>query len=321
MLNKGRYALLLRKQIIGNLSPAELHRTVEILSDRMAILPEGDVEIQPPDLPSDFDELFDHVDRPPVRIARVGRAYLDRHLVTNEDFHKFVQAGCYEQMAIWDPEIWPAVLDFVDQTGQPGPRLWRNGQCLPGQERHPVVGVSWYEAQAYARWVGKRLITEAEWVKSTAWPVALSPTSRVQRRFPWGDEMDRSRANLWHTGVGGTCPVDAFPGGVSTGGVYQLIGNVWEWTSTPFRAEESPFGKLTTTTPLKAIRGGAFDSYFDSQADSRFASCENPVERKHNIGFRCAINAADVTTKLENAAQDTHSAAAQTHSKLEPVTS
>ncbi len=58
---------------------------------------------------------------------------------------------------------------------------------MPQQEDHPVVGVSWYEAAAYARWVGKRLPTDAEWVKAASWPVSVSATTRVQRRYPWGD--------------------------------------------------------------------------------------------------------------------------------------
>lgn len=299
MLHQGRFALLLRRQIIDNLSPEQLQRTLNLLSDRMALLPEGEVELQPPAFPDEFGDFFDTPVPANSRVVRVGRVYVDRYLVSNEDFSRFVQAGCYEQMAIWDPEIWPAVLNFVDRTGRPGPRFWSRGRCGAGLETHPVAGISWYEAHAYARWVGKRLLTDAEWVKSAAWPVALSPTSRVQRRFPWGDHMDRDRANLWHSGVGNTVPVDCCEEGISTGGVHQLVGNVWEWTSSPLSAEESPFGRLALDLPMKVVRGGAFDTYFESQADTRFSSCENPVERKHNIGFRCAINARDLVTQQE----------------------
>ena len=141
-------------------------------------------------------------------------------------------------MAIWDQEIWPAVLDFVDQTGHPGPRFWHNGRYPRGEDNHPVVGVSWYEAAAYARWVGKRLPTDAEWVKAGSWPVALAGHPLLQRRYPWGEAMDRGRANLWGSGPGRTVSVDQFPGGVSVGGVQQLIGNVWEWTADAFALDE-----------------------------------------------------------------------------------
>ena len=146
--------------------------------------------------------------------VHVETMLLDRFAVTNRQFQVFVNAGGYDQMAIWDPTIWPAVLDFVDATGHPGPRYWQHGRFPPGKADHPVVGVCWYEAAAYARWVGKRLPTDAEWLKAGCRPVQLSPTSRMQRRFPWGNAMDRSRANLWGIGAGRHDPVDDFGTGV-----------------------------------------------------------------------------------------------------------
>src|SRR5262245_16538779 len=127
-------------------------------------------------------------------------------------------------MAIWDPEILPAVLDFVDRTGHPGPRFWSHGRCAAGEDDHPVVGICWYEAAAYARWVGKRLPTGAEWVKAGSWPVAIPGRPLISRRYPWGDAMDRARANLWGSGPGKLVDVNQFPGGESVGGVQQLIG-------------------------------------------------------------------------------------------------
>ena len=85
---------------------------------------------------------------------------------------------------------------------------------MPAKKDHPVVGVSWYEAAAYARWAGKRLPTDAEWVKAGSWPASSRRRPRrSQRRYPWGDAMDRSRANLWGSGPKGTVPVTAFADG------------------------------------------------------------------------------------------------------------
>jgi iron(II)-dependent oxidoreductase len=230
----------------------------------------------------------------PGRVVQVQRFFLDRYPVTNEQYYEFVAAGGYEQVALWEESILPAVLDLVDRTGMPGPRYWRDGCYLPGEEYHPVVGVSWYEAAACARWLGKRLPSDAEWVKAGSWPVAISPSACQQRKYPWGDTMDRRRANLWGAGPEKIVPVHAFAEGVSVGGVYQLVGNVWEWTGGSFRATDHLVGELTLPSPMKSIRGGAFDTYFDNQATCHFGSGENPLSRRHNIGFRCAIGVCDL---------------------------
>jgi iron(II)-dependent oxidoreductase len=227
---------------------------------------------------------------------RVEAMFLDRYPVTNRQFYAFVDAGGYEQMSIWDPQIWTAVFDFVDATGAPGPRFWKHGRYPRGEEDFPVVGVSWYEAAAYARWVGKRLPSEAEWFKAGSWPVPLSDKKQWQRKFPWGDTMDRERCNLWGSGPGKAVAVTEFSAGVSVGGVYQLIGNVWEWTSGNFGASEAAHQDLILPAPMKGIRGGAFDTYFENQATCQFQSGESPLSRKHNIGFRCALGMCDVAS-------------------------
>jgi iron(II)-dependent oxidoreductase len=185
-------------------------------------------------------------------------------------------------------------LDFVDSTGQPGPRYWKNGCYLAGQENHPLVGISWYEALAYAGWVGKRLPTDAEWVKAGCWPVAIAENNRFQRRYPWGEMIDRKRANLWGSGPEKIVDVDQFEDGVSVGGVYQLIGNVWEWTNDNFRPEQVLPEGATMEVTLKSIHGGAFDTYFDNQATCQFQSGENALARRHNIGVRLAIGVCDL---------------------------
>jgi iron(II)-dependent oxidoreductase len=291
MLAQSRYALLLRPQLIGNLTVEQLALTRAALSDGMCVVPEGDVMLHhvAENCVSE-SEPSDHGGVP----LRVDAYYLDRYPVTNSQFHYFVSKGGYEQMAIWDQEIWPAVLDFVDRTGHPGPRFWRNGCYLRGQDNYPVVGVSWYEASAYARWAGKRLATDAEWIKAGSWPVALAGHPLLQRRYPWGEAMDRGRANLWGSGSGKIVSVEEYPGGVSVGGVQQLIGNVWEWTTDPFALHET----LTASgekTSFKSLRGGAFDTYLDTQATCHFQSGDKAMARKHNIGFRTAISLCDLT--------------------------
>jgi iron(II)-dependent oxidoreductase len=140
--------------------------------------------------------------------------------------------------------------------------------------------------------MGKRLPTDAEWVKAACWPVATDGAAMIQRRFPWGDSLDRSRANLWGSGPNRVVAVTEFRAGISMGGMYQLIGNVWEWTASDFRLP--PNQASADAALLKNIRGGAYDTYFDNQATSQFESGEYPLSRRHNIGFRCAIGTCDL---------------------------
>jgi len=295
MLAHGRYALLLRPQIGATLNQEQLDRAVTALQEGMALVPDGEVVLGRIDEALDDGQLEEEeIAACEGRVIRVEHFFLDRYPVTNRQYHDFVVGGGYRQIALWDEKIWPAVLDFVDQTGQPGPRFWQDG-CYPnGLEDHPVVGVSWYEAVAYARWVGKRLLTDAEWVKAGSWPVSLSPNTRVQRKYPWGDAMDRSRVNLWGSGPDATVPVHEFAEGVSVGGVYQLIGNVWEWTRGEFEPIDPLLRELVLEIPMKSVRGGAFDTYFDNQATCQFQSGETAIARKRNVGFRCAVGACDL---------------------------
>jgi iron(II)-dependent oxidoreductase len=337
LMSEGRFALLLRPQIAANLSPNLLALARQRLERQMTLVPEGEVLLEPHLAAGEPDNEAEAIAAQGT-VAHVAAAFLDRYTVTNRQFQVFVTAGGYDQMAIWDPTIWPAVLDFVDGTGHPGPRYWQHGRFPPGKADHPVVGVCWYEAAAYARWIGKRLPTDAEWLKAGCWPVQLSPESRLQRKFPWGNAMDRSRANLWGSGPGDTVAVDDYATGVSVGGVSQLIGNVWEWTAADFELPAAPVSGLGGTgafddgmasdysaavarMPLKALRGAAFDTYFDHHAACQAASGDSPLARKYNIGFRLALGICDLVPPPESEADvpPEAEAAAPTETALQPA--
>ena len=295
MLAQSRHALLLRKQVVGNLHEDQFQETCEQLHACMALVPEGDVVLGNTYNDAE-DELGGLTSAMAGRRMHVNPLFLDRYTVTNRQYYEFVTAGGYRDMTLWEPQTWTAVLDLVDQTGQPGPAFWQNGRYLPGEEDLPVVGVCWYEAQACARWMGKRLPTDAEWVKAACWPVATGVTAIVQRRFPWGDSLDRSRANLWGSGPNRVVAATEFPTSASVGGIYQMVGNVWEWSANDFHL--SPHQTYGGASPLKSIRGGAFDTYFDNQATCQFESGEYPLSRRRNIGFRCAIGTCDLVLDL-----------------------
>jgi iron(II)-dependent oxidoreductase len=302
LLSMGRYALMLRPETKQHLSQIHIVRAVRQLDEAMALVPAGRVLLG--QLAEQSNSACGAADVDPKLAARnlvsVEPVYLDRHVVTNEQFQQFINSGGYEQLEFWQEEALPALLDFVDQTGSPGPRHWYDGQYAPGEQRLPVVGVSWYEAAAYARWVGKQLPTDSEWTKAGAWPVESSPGRIAQRRYPWGESFDIRRANLYGSAGRKPAPVDDFPGGMSVGGIHQLIGNVWEWTSTPLVELGDP--TLHVSEAVMSIRGGAFDTYFENQATCHYQSGEHPLSRRANIGFRLALPMSDLEVAKQDAA-------------------
>ncbi len=214
---------------------------------------------------------------------------LSRTCVTNAQFQKFVDSGAYEDLEIWPESIWPHLISFQDQSGKAGPRFWRSGRHDPAKADHPVVGICAYEASTYANWAGFRLPTEAEWQMAASWRIRTS--AHVFRRYPWGDSHDPRRCNTWASAKNTTVPVGAYAEGAAPNGVLQLIGNVWEWTASDLEMTDEKGRPIVGDMLLKAIRGGAFDTYFSSQATSHFRTGLACLARTHNVGFRCVLDA------------------------------
>ncbi len=296
ILDQSRYALLLRKQMLGVLTEEHRAKALSALRDEMDLISGGDVLLGKEGHSKEDRDRRDEFKASTGRPIYVAPVFIDRYAVTNRQYRSFVAAGGYEEKQLWDSRIWPAVRELVDETGRPGPRFWRDGCHAPSEEELPVVGISWYEAQACARWMGKRLPNDAEWVKAACSATTTASDTIVQQRYPWGGSMDKSRANLWGCGSKGVVSVREFTAGASAGGVYQLIGNVWEWTNSTFCLLQLKGNPIIA--PLKGIRGGAFDTYFDHQATCQFESGEYPMSRRHNIGFRCVIGLRDLALDL-----------------------
>jgi len=160
---------------------------------------------------------------------------------------------------------------------------------------HPVVGVSWYEAMAFTRWLTAQrqdrdgwvvdLPSEAEWEKAAR-------GSADARRYPWGDTLEPERANYAATGIGSTSAVGCFPGGVSPYGVEECSGNVWEWTRSrlagyPYVAgdgRENPEGDET-----RVVRGGAWDFTYPRFLRVAFRYWYVPSDWFDFRGFRCVL--------------------------------
>jgi iron(II)-dependent oxidoreductase len=156
----------------------------------------------------------------------------------------------------------------------------------------PVTGVSWHEAMAYARFVGKRLPTEAEWEKAATWE---NETKR-KRRFPWGDAAPSPEIVNFNGHYLGPTPVGAFPAGASAAGCLDMGGNVWEWTSTTF--DEYPgfspypypeYSEIWFDGDHRVLKGGSWMT----RAPLLRASFRNFFRlgfRYAFAGFRCAAD-------------------------------
>ncbi len=282
MFQQGRFNALLREEAKWRLSPdggEVIDAAKRELEARMALVPAGSVTIsktlsaQPGTAEEDFE---------------VEPFLLDVHCVTNSRYQKFVDAGGYDALDFWPEEIWPHLIELKDQTGQPGPRFWRQGRHDQRLADHPIVGVSWYEAQAYALWIGQRLPSEAEWQMAASWHIKSS--TDMLRRFPWGDAMDAVRCNIWISRRSGTVPVDEYPNGAAPNQVRQLVGNVWEWTDTEYAVSDDEARPIVGEMPMHVIRGGAFDTYFETQCTNAFRTGQIALARTQNAGFRCAMD-------------------------------
>jgi formylglycine-generating enzyme required for sulfatase activity len=219
-------------------------------------------------------------ERPRHRVS-LDAYEIDIYEVTNARFARFVDAGGYANQALWSPAGWAWRTRFhVTQPDRWTDSRW-NG---PTQ---PVVGVSWYEADAFSRYVNKRLPTEAEWEKA-----ARGTDERV---YPWGSDWDPTRTN-GPPGGRQTAPVGSYPAGASPYGVHDLAGNAWEWVADWWSPDyyasspaDNPPGPPAGTE--KGFRGGSWFSSQPVSVSTTYREHTNVYEfgvRDEMTGFRCA---------------------------------
>ena len=227
---------------------------------------------------------------------------IDTTPVSNAQYQCFIADGGYDRPELWSAAGWKHRV----QAGLVAPQFWhrdsgggwwrdRFGVHEPVPDAEPVMHVCFHEAQAYARWTGRRLPTEAEWEKAAR----HDPSTGRTRRYPWGDsDPTAAHANLGQRHLQ-PAAVGSYPAGASALGVHQLIGDLWEWCSSGFHPypgfEVFPYEEYSQVFfggDYCILRGGSFGTD-EVVARSTFRNWDLPIRRQIFAGFRCA---RDLTT-------------------------
>jgi formylglycine-generating enzyme required for sulfatase activity len=247
-------------------------------------------------------EIIGAEDEHPAHQVKLSPFYLDAYEVTNSDFAKFVEATGYRTDAEKKGFSWVFKEGLADWAAVGGAD-WRHplgvDSTITNIMNHPVVHVSWNDATAFARWAGKRLPTEAEWEYAAR-------DGRTGQIYPWGNQLmpeGKPLANFWQGTWPAvnkledtfyyTSPVGSFP--PNSSGLYDLIGNVWEWTADWYAADY--YGNSPTTNPtgpatgeMRVARGGSWfcASNYCGAYRIGFRGKSPPDASFNNLGFRCA---------------------------------
>ncbi|MDH5761620.1 MAG: formylglycine-generating enzyme family protein [Nitrospinota bacterium] len=203
-------------------------------------------------------------DESPEHINQTDAFYIDLYEVTNRDYKK-----------------------FVDATKRPPPHHWTQGNIPKGKEDHPVTYVSWFDANDYCQWTGKRLPNEEEWEKA-----ARGQDGNI---YPWGNLWSLDKSNNPYKQSTGTQPVGSYPEGRSVYGLYDMSGNVWEWVDAYYLPHPgNTIPKAEYGKDKRVLKGG---SWFDClsygcglSAPTFNRSFFNPEVKNNSFGFRCAKN-------------------------------
>jgi gamma-glutamyl hercynylcysteine S-oxide synthase len=245
------------------------------------------------------DDSWAYDNERPAHDVELPAYFIDTMPVSNRAYRAFVEEGGYDDQRWWTTAGW----EWRCGSGKRTPAFWfseghtwmrrRFGrvEVLPDDE--PVEHVCFHEADAYARWVGRRLPTESEWEKAASWDEATS----TKRRFPWGSDAPTSEhANLGQQRFRPTA-CGSFPAGASPYGVLQMLGDVWEWTSTDFTGYPGfrsfpykEYSEVFFDDGYKVLRGGCWAT--DPLAvRTTFRNWDLPIRRQIFSGFRTARDA------------------------------
>ena len=263
-----------------------------VATGEMAFVPAGEFQM------GSVWDSFAYDNERPAHAVTLPAFRIDRLLTTNEEYAEFIAEGGYLRREFWSDEGW----ERREREGWERPLYWTKDAGAWRERRmfdegliepnHPVTGVSWHEAEAYARFRGKRLPTEAEWEKAASWDAARSH----KRRFAWGDDEPNDALCNFDFERWGTTPVASFPDSVSPYGCLDMTGNVWEWTSSPFEGFQgfAPFpypeySQVWFDGDHRVLKGGSWAT----SASVLRTSFRNFFRRQFRIAFAGIRLAAD----------------------------
>lgn len=256
----------------------------------MVRFPGGAVEHGTDDRSAAYDN-----ERPRHRV-HVAPFLIDVHPVTNGEYMAFVEDGGYVSREHWSDGGWA----WNEEAEPTAPRYWAptaRGWCERFMDRtsaldpmRPVCHICYWEAEAFARWTGKRLPTEIEWEAAASW----DPETGRKRMYPWGEDAPTTgHANL-DALLFETTSVGSYPRGVSPIGCWGMLGDVWEWTSTDFHGypgyEPFPYAEYSEVffgDEYRVLRGGAWATRFGAIRNT-FRNWDYPIRRQIFSGVRCA---------------------------------
>jgi len=231
----------------------------------------------------------------PRHVRELSPFEIDRDPVTNARYLEFMHDDGYRREELWSP----AGRRWLAQSAAISPQYWtREGDAWttrtmdivrPVDPARPVCHVCYYEAEAFAKWDGKRLPTEFEWEVAASW----DPATGEARPFPWGAGADPKRANIDQLAFD-TAPVGAIDANVSPIGCRGMIGDVWEWTSSDFNAypgfQSFPYKEYSEEffgSEYKVLRGGSWATRWGAIRNT-FRNWDYPIRRQIFSGIRCA---------------------------------
>ena len=230
----------------------------------------------------------------PQHSVTLSGYYIGKYLVTRGEYAKFISAGGYSNSAYWSSAGW----SWKVSNSRTEPYYWAASQnwgsgTFTQTDNHPVVGVSYYECEAYCNWAGGRLPTEAEWEKAARW------TGSHANVYPWGDTWDQEKCNNYYDSnpAGGgyvkyqTSPVGSYPSGASPYGCQDMAGNVWEWCADWYKSYPGSSSPFDYTNSFRVLRGGGWDSPGSGVTRCACRSCGNPYDYWRNYGFRLSRSA------------------------------